>query len=277
MAEWKRFKLSVENGIASVVFNDSTSTVNTLNMKTINEMEEVLAEVRAGIEKGEVKAMTLISGKPKCFIVGKDMKDTTPVTDEEAAQQLMQIHRLFLAIDELPVPTVVGVKGFCLGGGFEFALSFDARIAKEDPKTLFGFPEVGLGIFPGSGGTQRFPRLLGAEAVELIMSGEKLKAKKALELGAVDRVISADEKLSVACKALAQELIDGTAGITRREVSKEEVLAAAAKAEAAVSAQGRELSPGEKGALTAIKEGIVLPLWEGICNEAALFGELTKS
>lgn len=276
MSEWKRFKLTIEDEIASVVFNDSTSTVNTLNMPTIREMEEVLAAVREGVDNGSVKAMTLISGKPKCFIVGKDMKDTTPVTKDEAAEQLMQIHRLFLAIDEFPVPTVVGVKGFCLGGGFEFALSFDARVAKEDPKTLFGFPEIGLGIFPGSGGTQRFPRLLGAEAVKLIMSGEKIKPGKALKLGAVDRVIGADEKLSVACKALAREIIDGSVKLERAAVSPEEVVTAVNEAEQAIIAQGREPAPNEKAALNAIGKGIEMPLWDGICNEAALFGQLTN-
>lgn len=276
MEAWKRFRLSVEDGIACVVFDDQTAPVNTLSIPTIEEMKQLLELIKDMAAEGEIQGLALVSGKPGNFLSGKDMSDDGPEQSrEELVEGLMNNHRLFTGIASLPVPTVVGIDGYCLGGGFEFALSFGLRIARESPRTRFGFPEIGLGIFPGSGGTQRFPRLVGPEAVEIVMSGRQLTAQDALALGAVDRVVPADADLMEACKQLAMEAASG-AFIPRRPTLDLEALDAAVdrQTEAIRAKRNGRLLPGENGALRAMKEGTRLPVWDGLVLEANLFADI---
>lgn len=278
MSDWKRFTLTVEDSIASVIFDDTTAPVNTLGTPTIEELVELLRTLREMVERKEVQAMVLVSGKPGNFLAGKDLSDDTVLGREEMLASLMQLHRLFTDIEELPIPTIVGVNGFCLGGGFEFALSFRMRVAQDTPRTRFGFPEIGLGILPGTGGTQRFPRLVGAPGVEILMSGRQLSAQEALALGAVDRVIPADGDLRAECVRLARELVSGAAAVEHPAVDVQAVYDAVDRAEAAAKqARGGYLIPGEQAALRAMKEGLTLPIWEGLSLEANLFLDVNES
>lgn len=278
MNEWKRFKLTVEDSIASVVFDDTTAPVNTLGTPTIEEMVELLRILREMVERGEARAMVLVSGKPGNFLAGKDLSDDTVLGREEMLASLMQLHRLFTDIEELPVPTIVGINGFCLGGGFEFALSFRMRVAQDTARTRFGFPEIGLGILPGTGGTQRFPRLVGAPGVEILMSGRQLSAREALDIGAVDRVIPADADLQQECLRLARECVKERVPMQRPPVDIRAVYDAVDRAEASVKQmRGGYLIPGERAALRAMKEGLTLPIWEGLSLEANLFLDVNES
>lgn len=278
MSDWKRFQLSVEGGIASVVFDDQTAPVNTLGIPTIQEMKELLETVKQLAQSGEIQAMVLVSGKPGNFLAGKDLGDDSAPSREETHASLLELHRLFTDIEELPVPTVVGINGYCLGGGFEFALSFGLRVAQDTPRTRFGFPETGLGILPGTGGTQRFPRLVGAPGVDLIMTGRQISAQEALELGAVDRLIPADADLGQECKRLAQELVSGSFQVEHPAVDVQAVYAAVDQAaEKARQARGGYLIPGEEAALKAMKDGLTLPIWDALCLEANLFLDANES
>lgn len=278
MSDWKRFTLTVEDSIASVVFDDTTAPVNTLGTPTIEEMVELLRTLREMVERKEVQAMVLVSGKPGNFLAGKDLNDDTVLSREDMLASLMQLHRLFTDIEELPIPTIVGVNGFCLGGGFEFALSFQMRVAQDTPRTRFGFPEIGLGILPGTGGTQRFPRLVGAPGVEILMSGRQLSAQEALALGAVDRVIPADGDLRAECVRLARELVSGAVAVEHPTVDVQAVYDAIDRVEESVKqTRGGYLIPGERAALQAMKEGLTLPIWEGLSLEANLFLDVNES
>jgi enoyl-CoA hydratase len=112
-------------------------------------------------------------------------------------------HAAMALLDRSPVPTIAAVNGFALGGGAEISLACDMRIAAEN--ALFGFPEVGLGILPGIGGTQRLPRLIGPGlANELIFSGRRIDAAEAKEMGMVNRVVGQGEALNVAQQLAAE-------------------------------------------------------------------------
>jgi 3-hydroxyacyl-CoA dehydrogenase / enoyl-CoA hydratase / 3-hydroxybutyryl-CoA epimerase len=151
------------------------------------------------------------SGKKDSFIAGakldfvqtfKSAADATAVSKSGQAG--------FDRLDAFEKPVVAAIHGACLGGGLEWALACDYRLVTDGPKTQLGLPEVQLGLIPGAGGTQRLPRLIGAQAaLDLILTGRSLKAKKALKLGVVDEVCPAPILRQVA-KQRALELAAGT-------------------------------------------------------------------
>src|SRR5206468_2790621 len=114
-------------------------------------------------------------------------------TDRAHARAIIErAHAVFGRLASLPVPTVAAIDGVCLGGGTELALACDSRIASEEPRTQIGLPEVLLGIFPGFGGTTRLPRLVGlSAALDLILTGRSLDARRAEKMGLVARAVPA--------------------------------------------------------------------------------------
>jgi enoyl-CoA hydratase len=127
------------------------------------------------------------------------------VMDPMDAKRFSEIgHAAMALLDRSPIPTIAAVNGYALGGGCEVALACDIRIAAEN--ATFGFPEVGLGILPGLGGTQRLPRLIGpALAKELIFTGRRIEAEEAREIGLANRVVGRGEALGAA-RELAAEI-----------------------------------------------------------------------
>jgi enoyl-CoA hydratase len=140
----------------------------------------------------------------KAFVAGADIVEISAFSREQAAAFVQLGHRTFSLLESLHCPTLAAVNGFCLGGGLELALSCDLIYASEQAK--FGLPEVGLGIMPGFGGTQRLPRKIGPmRAKELIFTGEKVTAQRAKELGLTLEVLPADKLLSH-CREVALEI-----------------------------------------------------------------------
>jgi len=177
-----------EKGIVKLTIN-RPEVRNALNAATRQEIRTAIGE----IEKDEDVRVVIITGAgEKAFISGADItafKDATPIMMEESASTLGQ--QLFSDIENLSVPVIAMINGFCLGGGQELALCCDIRIASENAK--FGQPEVNIGIFPGAGGTQRLPRLIGwGKAKELIYTGKIIDAAEAERIGLVDKVVSPD-------------------------------------------------------------------------------------
>src|SRR5262249_43706161 len=122
----------------------------------------------------------------------------------------------FQRLESFEKPVVAAIHGAALGGGLEWALACDYRIATDSPKTQLGLPETQLGLLPGAGGTQRLPKLIGVQAaIDLILTGKSLKAKKALKLGLVDEVVPPAILKQIALKR-ARELSDGTLKVARR-------------------------------------------------------------
>ncbi len=130
------------------------------------------------------------SGKEGNFIVGADIAEIRGITDTATGEQLSRRGQAVLSkLESLPFPTVAAIHGPCMGGGLELALACAYRVISNDPKTALALPEVKLGIIPGFGGTQRLPRLVGlTNALDMILTGKSVYAKKAGKIGLADEV-----------------------------------------------------------------------------------------
>lgn len=171
-----------EGKIAIITMNNPP--MNVLSTPIINELHGVLDKVEA--EDG--LAAVIIAGEGRAFVAGADISEMASMTPEEAAKFAENGQGAFDRIQALKVPVIAAVNGFALGGGTELAICCDIRIASEAAK--MGLPEVGLGVIPGFGGTQRLPRLIGpGKAKELIFTGDMIDAWTALEIGLVQHVV----------------------------------------------------------------------------------------
>jgi enoyl-CoA hydratase/carnithine racemase len=183
---------NVEDGIGWVQFN-RPDKLNAVNAKVLEELEKVLFRC----EQDEKVRVIVLRGNEKAFVAGADIKDMA-VGDIKFAYVLTDLTlRVQERLADLPKPTIAAVSGFALGAGCELALCCDFRIAADNAQ--LGFPEITLGIIPGGGGTQRLPRLAGLSAsAEIIMTGESVRAEKALQIGLVNKVVPLQEVISEA-------------------------------------------------------------------------------
>ncbi len=190
-----------EKGIAKLTIN-RPEVRNALNAATRQEIRNAIGEIE---KDGDVRVVIITGAGEKAFISGADItafKDATPIIMEESASTLGQ--QLFSNIENLNVPVIAMINGFCLGGGLELAMCCDIRIASDNAK--FGQPEINIGLFPGAGGTQRLPRLIGwGKAKELIYTGKIIDAAEAERISLVDRVVP-PEKLGEEVNQLAETI-----------------------------------------------------------------------
>lgn len=177
-----------DDGVALVVYDVPGEAQNTLNPRFAREFDEVLSRLETD---PAIRAVVFASGKPESFLAGADAAFLRSVDSRDKAVELSRgLQRALDRLERLPKPVVAAIRGACLGGGLELAMACHARVAADDKKTVLGQPEVMLGLIPGGGGTQRLPRLVGlAEALDLILTGKQVKARKAHQLGLVDEVV----------------------------------------------------------------------------------------
>lgn len=172
-------------------------------------MGAISTAVAQGIRQGcadlagdpDVRAVVLRSSAERAFCVGADLKERIGFDDEEMRAQRAEFHVAFAAVRDLPVPIVAAVHGFALGGGCELALSCDVVVA--DTTAVFGLPEVQVGLVPGGGGTQLLARRVGSgRASEMILTGRRVPAEEAASIGLAEHVVpegqATDEALAVA-------------------------------------------------------------------------------
>ncbi|TKS86957.1 Trifunctional enzyme subunit alpha, mitochondrial 78 kDa gastrin-binding protein TP-alpha [Collichthys lucidus] len=178
----------VKGDVAVVRINDPNSKVNTLSIQMQNEMAEVMNEVWAD---SAVQSAVLISSKPGCFIAGADINMIQACKNEEEVAKLSQEgQKMFERIEKSPKPIVAAINGSCLGGGLEFAIACQYRVATKSKKTVLGTPEVMLGLLPGAGGTQRLPKMVGLpSAFDMMLTGRNIRADKAKKMGLVDQLV----------------------------------------------------------------------------------------
>ncbi|MBF83905.1 MAG: hypothetical protein CL489_05450 [Acidobacteria bacterium] len=183
---YKNIRVSVADGVAVLTF-DRPEVRNALNLETVREGEVALTDLAADAAVG---ALIVTGAGDKAFVSGADISDLRERTRDEGLAGINS--SFFAAVERFPRPTIAAVNGYALGGGCELALACDLRIAAETAK--FGQPELGLGIIPGAGATQRLPRVVGlGRAKHLILTGETIDAAQALAIGLVSAVVPAGE------------------------------------------------------------------------------------
>lgn len=229
-------ELSSEDGIATLLINRPES-LNSLSVGLLGELDLAIARVER--EPG-IRA-AIVTGAGRAFVAGAAIDEIARLDARTGLEFARRGQAVFARIENLDKPVVAAVNGFALGGGTELALACHVRIAST--KAKFGQPEVKLGILPGFGGTQRLPRLVGrGVATELILHGGHISAERALAIGLVNEVVEPDALLPRARQFLAECLKNGPRALAE--------------------------------SLRAIREGLDLPLADGIEREAKIFGEL---
>lgn len=168
-----------------------------LNLNT-RAMTDRLLDLTSRIADDEGTRVVVVTGAgERAFCAGSDVAEFPHVRDEVVSKKLRRENAAFTAVEQLPQPVVAALNGATLGGGAEIALACDIRII--DQEASIGFPEVNLGVFPGSGGVFRLPRLVGlARAYELLYTGEPIDAHEAHRIGLVNRTAPHGEALSTA-------------------------------------------------------------------------------
>jgi len=274
------FQLTIdEQKLAWLAIDVPGEKMNTLQAQFAEEMKAILLELQA--KQNEISGLIIHSLKPDNFVAGADVRMLDACTTEEEAQGLaVQGQQMFAELEALPFPSVAAIHGPCLGGGLELALACDYRVCSDADKTRLGLPEVQLGLLPGSGGTQRLPRLIGLlPSLDLILTGKQLRAKKASKLGVVDACVPHSILLDV-----AQKFASGKKA--KRTLATKERLLAGVKfgrnfvfdqASKKTLAKTRGNYPAADAILDVIAYGLEHGIEKGLEHEAKRFGQLCMS
>ncbi|HKM01617.1 MAG TPA: enoyl-CoA hydratase-related protein [Sedimentibacter sp.] len=192
----KNIEVKVEDGIAIVKMN-RPKALNALNSDTLNELVSIFDTLK----KDDSVLGVIVTGEGKGFVAGADIVQMQPYKSIEGRSYADFAQGVFNKIEALEKPVIAAVNGYALGGGSELSLSCDIRIAST--KAVFGQPEVGLGIIPCFGGTQRLPRLIGSGmAKEMIFTGRQVKAEEALAIGFVNKVVEPEVLIEESLKMM---------------------------------------------------------------------------
>lgn len=267
-----------DSGIAWLSIDVPGEKMNTLRASFVDEINAILTELEA---KADLQGLVIYSAKPDNFIAGADVHMIDACQCKEEATAISeQGQRLFSRIEQLPFHVVAAIHGPCLGGGLELALACHSRIVTDDDKTRLGLPEVQLGLLPGSGGTQRLPRLIGlVNALDLILTGKQVRAKKAQKLGLVDDVVSHSIFLAVAQQRALTPKPKRHLGwqdwmMTGNPLGRAVVFASATKK---TNQKTRGNYPAIAAILEVINDGLENGIEEGLTLEATRFGELVMT
>ena len=191
---YENIKYESRDNIAYVTVN-RPKAMNALNMDVLNELYDVFTAIEAD---ADIRAV-ILTGEGRAFVAGADIAQMNQLNALEGRQMMIMGHKVMNLIVAIEKPVIAAVNGFALGGGCELSMACDIRIASE--KAKFGQPEVGLGIIPGFGGTQRLPRLVGkGMAKYLIMTAEMIPAEEAYRIGLVEKVVPAESLMEEAEK-----------------------------------------------------------------------------
>ena len=222
-----------QNGAVGVITMNRPEALNALNDQVLRDLDAILDEV----ENNDDILVAVITGAGRSFVAGADIGQMSTLTAAEGKKFGVLGNQVFLKLENLSKPTIAAVNGFALGGGCELCMACDIRVASE--KAKFGQPEVGLGITPGFGGTQRLPRIVGAaNAMELILTAKNINAAQAKEIGLVSHVYAPEElmdkalELANAIAANAQVAVRQSKAAIRRGMQTDMATGAAYETEA---------------------------------------------
>ena len=233
--DYQNIIYSAENGIATITIN-RPKALNALNLATMTELKDVVAKIAVD---PEVKVVIITGSGSKSFVAGADIVEMSTKNAVQGRTFGILAQDVFTRIENLPQPVIAAVNGYALGGGCELACACDFRYASENAK--FGQPEVGLGITPGFGGTQRLPRVVGrGYGKELIFTAQMIDAQEAYRIGLVNKVVP------------QEQLMDEVKKTAKKIASNAKIAVQLAKA--------------------AVNRGINCDVITGIAYEAEVFG-----
>ncbi len=182
-----------QQGAVAILTINRPEALNALNSQVLSDLDEVITKVEVS---PDIQAV-ILTGAGRSFVAGADIGEMKGFSAIDGKKFGVHGGGVFLRLENLSKPVIAAVNGFALGGGCELAMSCDIRIASE--KAKFGQPEVGLGITPGFGGTQRLPRIVGiSKAMELILTAKVIGAAEAKEIGLVSQVYAPEELMDKA-------------------------------------------------------------------------------
>ena len=183
--------ITITDQVAQITIN-RPKAMNSLNAATLTELSAMLDELE---KQPEVKVIIITGAGDRAFVAGGDIALLRTLTPMQARDVSVMVAKLFQQIETSPCVVIAAINGYALGGGCELALACDLRLAAE--RAQLGQPEVNLGIIPGWGGTQRLSRLIGSSrAKELMFTGDRVTAQRALEIGLIDHVYPDDQLLT---------------------------------------------------------------------------------
>jgi enoyl-CoA hydratase/carnithine racemase len=173
------------DGILTITINVQQESMNIFNQQVMEEFTLLSDDID---NNDTIKSVIFVSGKSDCFIAGADITMLQKVqTAEEGTAIVQQAHVMLQKIANSKKPYIVAIDGICLGAGYELSLACHYRIASNNPKTKIGLPEVMLGLLPGATGTTKLSRLISLpSALDIMLTGKQLDAKRALRLGMID-------------------------------------------------------------------------------------------
>ena len=189
------FVLYEVKGQVGIITINREKALNALNSTVLEELDKTLD----GVDLGEIRCLILTGAGEKSFVAGADIGEMSTLTKAEGEAFGKKGNDVFRKLETFPIPVIAAVNGFALGGGCEISMSCDIRICSDN--AVFGQPEVGLGITPGFGGTQRLARIVGpGMAKQMIYTARNIKADEALRIGLVNAVYPQEELMAAAEK-----------------------------------------------------------------------------
>ena len=238
-----------QNGNVATITINREKALNALNSQVLDELNATLDAV----DLATVRCLVITGAGSKSFVAGADIGEKSSLTKAEGEAFGKKGNDVFRKIETFPIPVIAAVNGFALGGGCEISMSCDIRICSDN--AVFGQPEVGLGITPGFGGTQRLARLVGAGmAKQMIYTARNIKAADAYRIGLVNEVYSAE--------------VDADGNVVK---SAQEVMLAAAQKLAATIAKNAPIAV--RNCKKAINEGLDADMDQAVVIEEKLFGD----
>ncbi|MBW2507626.1 MAG: enoyl-CoA hydratase/isomerase family protein, partial [Deltaproteobacteria bacterium] len=278
------------DGVAIVRMDIPGESMNTLRADFVDTFTSVFDQVEGD---ADVKAVVFTSGKKDSFIAGADITMLESISSAEEGERAARAgHKVMNRIEAFPKPVVAAIHGVALGGGLETALACHARVASDSNKTKLGLPEAQLGLLPGAGGTQRLPRLIGVQpALDMMLTGKQVAAKKALKLGLVDDVVPPSILLETAAElalgrigykpkpdSFIQQLRDkdaiAEAALTKNPVGRKVLFDQARKQ---LHKQTRGNYPAQDLIIDVVRAGLEGGFEAGLEAEARAFGQLLMS
>lgn len=274
------FTLTIDSdNLAWLAIDVPNEKMNTLQAEFADQMKTIFNQLDS--KKSQVKGLIVHSLKPDNFIAGADVRMLEACQSSLEAEQLAtQGQQMFSRLSALPFTVVAAIHGPCLGGGLELALGCDYRVCSDDNATKLGLPEVQLGLLPGSGGTQRLPRLIGLlNSLDLILTGKLLRAKKAVKLGLADACVPKSILLEAAKDYIAKPKRKVKIDIKEKliantKMGRKVIFEQAAKK---TKQKTRGNYPATKAILKVIEYGLENGIEKGFAKEAHEFGQLVMT